>query len=69
MANIINILDPEVIVIGGGISPANKFFLKSAKKEIQKRVLSPISKKNVKIKITRLKGFAGAIGAALLFDQ
>ncbi len=69
LANIINILDPEVIVIGGGISGANKFFMKSARKEIQKRVLSPISKKNVKIKITKFKGFAGAIGATLLFNH
>jgi glucokinase len=69
ISNIINILDPEMIVLGGGISQAHKFFMKSARKEIQKRVLSPISKKNVKIKITRYKGFAGAIGAALLFNQ
>lgn len=69
LANIINILDPEVIVIGGGISQSHKFFMKSAKQEIQKRVLSPVSKKNVKIRITKFKGFAGAIGAALLFNH
>jgi len=69
ISNIINVLDPEVIVIGGGISKANKFFIQSAKKEIQKRVLSPLSKKFVKIKITQLKDFSGAIGAALLITK
>jgi len=66
ISNIINTLDPEVIVIGGGISKANKIFLKETKKEIQKKVLSPLSKKSVKIKISKLKDFSGAIGAALL---
>ena len=69
ISNIINTLDPEVIVIGGGISKANKFFLKEAKKETQKRILSPLSKKFVRIKITQLKDFAGAIGAALLITK
>ncbi len=69
ISNIINVLDPEAIVIGGGISKANKFFMKSAKKEIQKRVLSPLSKKFVKIKISKLKDFSGAIGATLLIEN
>ena len=69
ISNIINILDPGVIVIGGGISKANKFFMKSVKKEIQKRVLSPLSKKFVKIKISKFKDFSGAIGAALLVED
>ncbi len=69
ISNVINILDPEVIIIGGGIAKANRFFMKSAKKEIQKRVLSPLSKKFVKIKISKLKDFSGAIGAALLLED
>jgi len=66
LANIVNILDPEVIVIGGGISKAGEFILKSAKKEMQKRIISPVSKKYVKIKKAGLGDYAGAIGAALL---
>lgn len=66
LVNVINILDPEVIVIGGGISKAHKFFLAAAKKEIAKRVLSPLSKKFVKIKVAKLKDFSGAVGAALI---
>jgi len=66
LSNVINFLDPEVIVIGGGIANAYQFFIKEAKKEIKKRAISPISKKNVKIKKAELGDFSGAIGAALL---
>jgi len=66
LSNIINLLDPEIIVIGGGISKAHKFFLPETKREIQKRVVSPLSKKCVKIRISKLKDFTGAVGAALL---
>ncbi len=66
LSNIINFLDPEIIVIGGGISKAHKFFLAETKREIQKRVISPLSKKNVKIRISKFRDFTGAVGAALL---
>ena len=66
LANIINLLDPEMIVIGGGISVAYPFFIKSAKAEIKKRVISPLSKQYVKIKRAKLGDLAGSVGAALL---
>jgi len=66
LANLINILDPSVVVVGGGFSRASSLFLNEAKKEVKKRVLSTQSKKSVKIKITKLGEFAGAIGAAFL---
>lgn len=69
IANIINVLDPEAVVIGGGISKASKFFLKTAKQEVKKRVFSPLSKKSVKIKMAKFKDFAGAIGAALIIEN
>ncbi|MEA3292957.1 MAG: ROK family protein [Patescibacteria group bacterium] len=69
ISDIINIFDPEVIVIGGGISKAHKFFLEIIKKEIQKNIGSPVSRKYVKIKITKLGNFAGALGATLLFRK
>ena len=67
LANLINILDPEVIIIGGGISKSASLFLKEAKKEFKRRTYSPSSKKLVKIKLSKLGEFSGAIGAALLF--
>ncbi len=67
LANIINILDPEAIIIGGGLSGAYKFFLPATKKIITKFIFSPGSRKNIKIFIGKLNGNAGAIGAAALF--
>lgn len=69
LANLVNILDPEVIVIGGSIAKAGSLILEPAKKEIQKRVLSPQSKKFVKIRLSKLGDFSGAIGAALLLKN
>lgn len=66
LGNICNILDPEVIVIGGGIANAWRFFIKETKKEIRKRIVSPLSKKYVKIKKAELGEIAGAIGATFL---
>lgn len=68
LANLVNILDPEVIILGGGISEAGKFFLASAKKQMRKLSLSPLAKKNINIKITKLGKKSGALGAALLFE-
>jgi len=67
LANLINILDPEIIVIGGGLSGAYKFFLPIAKKTMAKFIFSPKSRNNVKIFIGKLDENAGAIGAAALF--
>jgi len=68
LANLVNILDPEVIVVGGGFAKAGDLILGPARKEMRKRVLSTQSRKNVKIEITKLGEFAGALGAALLFS-
>lgn len=66
LSNVINLLDPEVIVIGGGIAGAYKFFIKETKKEIKKRVISPTSQKYIKVKKAKLGELAGAIGASML---
>lgn len=65
IANIINILDPEAIIIGGGATVER--FLSKVKKEKAKFIISPKSRKNVKILIGKLGESAGAIGAAALF--
>ena len=66
IANLVNILDPEIIVIGGGFSQAGEFILKPARQEARKRILSHLSRKNVKIKKSKLGDFAGAIGAGMI---
>ncbi|MFA6106643.1 MAG: ROK family protein [Patescibacteria group bacterium] len=64
-ANIVNILDPEIIVIGGGVVESSDLFLKQAKKTMAKYVFSPEAKK-IKIVKSELGNLSGAIGAALL---
>lgn len=68
-ANIINILDPEVIIIGGGASGILKSSLPKVKKIMNKFIISSKSQKNVKIIIGKLGENAGAIGAAALFYE
>ncbi len=69
LANIINTLDPEIIIIGGGISNAWKYFLPETKKEARNKIFSPLSKKYTKIKISKLKETAGVIGAGLIANS
>ncbi|MCD6522694.1 MAG: ROK family protein [Candidatus Diapherotrites archaeon] len=64
LSNIVNILDPDIIVIGGGISKAGRFLLAPAKREMKKRVM-PMNR-SVKIEKTRLGVFSSAYGAAML---
>ena len=65
LANLVDILNPDIIVIGGGIAGAGEFLLGPAKKEMKKNILSPIAK-NTKVVRAKLGEFAGAIGAGLL---
>lgn len=66
-ANIINILDPDVIIFGGGAIGAFKSLLPEAKKIMNKFIISPKSRKNIKIIIGKLGDNAGAVGAAAIF--
>lgn len=68
-ANIINILDPEIIIIGGGSAKVMRKFLPKVKITTAKFIISPRSQRNVKIIIGKLGESAGAIGAAALFCE
>ena len=64
-ANIVNLIDPEVIVIGGGVSKAGDFLLEPLRCEYSKYVLyndQPMPE----IKLAVLGSKAGIIGAAML---
>ncbi len=67
LANIVNILDPEVVVIGGGVSEVSDLFLSHTKKTMAKHIASSESQK-IKILKSKLGKRAGAIGAALLVE-
>ncbi|MEI7498065.1 MAG: ROK family protein [Candidatus Falkowbacteria bacterium] len=66
LANIVNLIEPQVIVVGGGAVQSADLFLPAAKKEIKSKILSPMAAKEVKLVKSKLGKLAGAIGAALL---
>lgn len=66
LANVVNIFDPEIIVLGGGISEAYKLFIKPAKQTMKANVLSPHSV-NIPVVKSKLQDRAGAMGAAALW--
>ncbi len=64
-ANIVNLLDPEAIVIGGGVMESADLFLPELKKTLEEVV--PESR-GIKLIKSGLGQEAGAIGAALLIS-
>lgn len=64
LTNIVNIFQPEEMVIGGGISAAADLFLPATVEKVQKLIYSKASAKNTKISAARFGNDAGIIGAA-----
>ncbi len=64
-ANLVNLLDPELIIVGGGASASSDLFLKTARKTMNRHLIYKEAKKIDIVKGT-LGDNAGAIGAALL---
>lgn len=65
ISNLINILDPELIILGGGLSNACPLFMEPLKKELQLHVLLSESL-NIPIKVSKEPRYASALGAAIL---
>lgn len=65
LAGIINLLNPEAIIIGGGVSAAGIYLFKPLKEELKKRTL-PIPGKRIKIVSAKLGNRAGVIGASVM---
>ncbi|MBI3335098.1 MAG: ROK family protein [Candidatus Portnoybacteria bacterium] len=68
IANIINVINPEIIILGGGVANAHDLFLDTVKKEVVKYIISPFAKKT-RIVLSKLRDHAGAMGAASLFEM
>ncbi len=65
IASVVNILDPEVIVLGGGVSKAGDFLLNAVREEFPRYVLfndQPLPR----VELAILGPDAGIIGAAML---
>lgn len=68
LANLIYVLGPEAIAIGGGISASAKYFLPSTWAEIERRVL-PECRLGLQLLPAQLGNQAGIVGAAQLAWQ
>jgi len=66
LAQIANIIDPEAIIVGGGISQAWEYFHEKTEKSLRKAIFSPVTAEKAKLLKTSLGQKAGAIGAAEL---
>jgi glucokinase len=65
IANIISILNPEMIVLGGGLFRAGKLLLEPVRKEFKKWA-QPVAAKKVRLELSSLGENAGLYGAARL---
>ncbi|MDD5476900.1 MAG: ROK family protein [Candidatus Omnitrophica bacterium] len=68
LSGIVNLLNLEAIVIGGGVSEAGGVLFKSLKQTILRRAMS-VQAKRVKIFKAKLGNNAGIIGAGLLVKE
>ncbi|MEG1743802.1 MAG: ROK family protein, partial [Clostridia bacterium] len=66
LVNMINILQPDIITIGGGVCNEGEYLLKPLLKIIDSEQYSRYGKKKTKIAIAALGNNAGIIGAAML---
>lgn len=66
VANIINILMPDIFIIGGGISNQGDYVLDMVKKRVYASIYTK-SEPRTQIKIAELGPDAGLIGAAMLY--
>ncbi len=65
IASLVNIFNPEVVVVGGGVSAAGELLLEPARQVVRERALSP-SRDVVKILPARFGAESGMLGAAAL---
>ncbi len=68
IANLINIFNPEMVVIGGGVKDGWPLFIGATKAEIRKRAFE-VPAERTEIVPSRLGDDAGMIGAAAVALQ
>jgi len=64
LVSLANIFDPDVIVIGGGVSAAGELLIGPAREELEARALDPMNR--TPVKLAELGPDAGMIGAAAM---
>src|SRR3954468_7362434 len=65
VANLVNIFNPQVVVIGGGVSEAGDLLLDPAREVMHRRALRP-GRDEVRVEAAAFGAEAGMIGAAIL---
>jgi glucokinase len=69
LANLVDILNPQMIVIGGGVAAAGSLLLGPAQ-ETMREWAQPLAREQVRIRLSRLGPRAGLLGVAkLCFDR
>ncbi len=68
LASVVNLLNPEKIIIGGGVADAGDILLEPIKQAILDRAM-PIQAQSVKVVPAQLANTAGVIGASLLINS
>src|SRR6266536_976105 len=69
IAGLVNVLDPDLVVVGGGAIEAGEFLLQPARRAFIDSVEAPDHRPNVPIVPAALANDAGAVGAADLACQ
>jgi len=65
IANAVNTIGPEIVVVGGGIAQFNEPLLNSARKTVEANVFG-LASRDMKIILAKFGTFAGVIGASTL---
>ena len=69
LIDLVNIFQPEMICIGGGISKAGELLAGPVRKRMETESYTRMSKRQPKIVVADLGNDAGIIGAALLAEE
>lgn len=68
MASVVNLLNPEKIIVGGGVADAGELLLAPLKETLKKRAMK-IAGETVEVVPAQLGNTAGVIGASLLIES
>jgi glucokinase len=68
IASAVNLINPQVVVIGGGVSQGGPSFIRRIEKEVKKRAF-PSATRKLEVVKARLGNDAGFIGAAILAES
>ncbi len=69
ISNLINIFQPTVLCIGGGVSRAGEALLQPVREKTQKRICTRNASRRTQIVLAKLDNDAGVLGAALLGEE